>query len=434
MKSTQPTTLVIVGITGDLSQRMLLPAIENIARAEMIPDHFKIIGISRKDVDASEVVDESLTFVRDHTQMVRMDLDNLDDYRKLSELLDQIDANHENAQRLYYLSVPPAVSTPIITHLGESGLANKAGTKLLLEKPFGTDLTSAKDLVTHIEQYFDESQLYRIDHFMAKEMAQNIVVFRSGNALFKRTWNKDFIKSIHIIASETLDIEGRVTMYEQTGALRDLIQSHLMQLAALTLMDLPEIGRWQEIPEKRLAALSSLQPAKTFHRAQYEGYRDEVENPDSTTETYASVTFESDDPTWSGVPITLTTGKAMKEKYTEIRIHYTQENDEREANELTIRINPDEGISFCIWTKKPGYDHQPELTPMKFTYAEHFESLPDAYEKVFVDAINSDHSLFTTSQEVLESWRVLQPVLDEWSKDQEIETYEKQTPISSLRS
>lgn len=432
MRSSKATTLIIVGITGDLSQRMLLPAIEKIAKANMLPEQFQIIGISRKDVSAADVVDETLGYVRDHTEMLQMDLDSPHDYQVLKEKLESIDGTHSDKQRLFYLSVPPTVSTPIISHLGESGLADSEYSKLLLEKPFGTDHASAKDLVTHIEQYFDESQIYRIDHFVAKEMAQNIIVFRSGNSLFRRTWNNGFIASIDIIASETLDIEGRVAMYEQTGALRDLVQSHLMQLAALTLMELPQIGHWQDIPQQRYRALSALTPAKDAKRAQYEGYRSEVNNDQSMTETFASVTLFSDDPAWQGVPIRLITGKAMKEKYTEIRIHYTPEHDEREANDLTIRINPDEGISFCIWTKKPGYDHQPELTPMKFTYAEHFDTLPFAYEKVFVDAMNGDHSLFTTSREVLESWRVLQPVIDRFEADKEITHYEKGAPIETL--
>ncbi|HXH04876.1 MAG TPA: glucose-6-phosphate dehydrogenase [Candidatus Nitrosotenuis sp.] len=436
-KVTTPTILVIVGITGDLAKRMLLPAIEKIAHAGMLPDDFRMIGVSRRDVPVDEIVSNDQHFVREHLDMVHMDLESEASYRELSKQLDEISASFSApAQRLFYLSVPPEVSSPIIEHLGNSGLADVENTKLLLEKPFGIDLESAHDLVAHIEKYFSEHMVYRIDHFMAKEMAQNIVVFRSGNSLFKRTWNKDFIKSIHIIASETLDIEGRTTLYEQTGALRDLVQSHLMQLAALTLMELPQVGQWQDIPAKRLKALRTVQPPKDLStdvtRAQYEGYRSEVNNEQSTVETFASLTLESTAPQWQGVPITLTTGKALKDKFTEIRIHYTQENDEREANELTIRINPDESISFCIWTKKPGYDHTPELTPMNFVYAEHFDDLPDAYEKVFVDAMNSDHSLFTTSGEVLESWRILKPVQEHWHSQADIASYDKGVPYNMV--
>lgn len=437
MKTELSTTLIIVGITGDLSQRMLLPAIENIAKADMLPDNFKIIGISRRDVNVEEVVDSSLSFVKANLEMLKMDLDDVADYKKLGTKLSEVEAKHAGeSQRLYYLSVPPIVSSPIITHLGESGLARVPHTKLLLEKPFGTDLSSAKDLIGHIKQYFEESMVYRIDHFMAKEMAQNIVVFRSENSLFKHTWNKDFITSIDIVASETIGIEGRTTMYEQTGALRDLIQSHLMQLAALTLMELPGVGHWQDIPSYRLKALQQLQPPKDVtvdsKRAQYEGYRDEVKNPDSMIETFATVSVNSSDPNWEGVPITLSTGKALKEKYTDIRIHYKPVDDDREANELTIRVSPDEQISFCIWAKKPGFDHTPEMTPLNFSYENHKNELPEAYEKVFVDALRSDHSLFTTSQEVLESWRVLEPVIEHWSKQENIEKYSKKSDISDI--
>jgi glucose-6-phosphate 1-dehydrogenase len=312
--------------------------------------------------------------------------------------------------------------------LGESGLAASLDVKLLLEKPFGTDLESAGDLIEQARKHFKENQIYRIDHFLAKEMAQNIIVFRQNNALFKRTWHKDFIESIEIIASEKIDIEGRVGFYEQTGALRDLIQSHLMQLTALTLANFSGDGR-QSIPGERLKALQQIRTPQNIRavskRGQYHGYRDEVSNPNSLVETFVSLTLSSGDPRWEGVPITLITGKALDRKTTEIRLKYRQDTAE-EANMLTLRIQPNEGVEIDLWAKRPGYDSDLQKVPLNFAYAHHFDSLPEAYERVFMDAIRSDRSLFTTSEEVLESWRILEPVQRFWEmQEDDLYAYER---------
>jgi glucose-6-phosphate 1-dehydrogenase len=256
---------------------------------------------------------------------------------------------------------------------------------------------------------------------MAKEMVQNLIVFRQNNSLFRRTWNKEFIESIEIVASEKIDIEGRATFYEQTGALRDLIQSHLLQLAALTLANLRDDGR-QSIPFERLKALRAIKTPQNIDkdamRGQYEGYRADVEIPHSTVETFVSLTLESTDPRWEGVPITLTTGKALDKKTTEIRLKYRQDTAE-EANMLTLRIQPNEGIEIDLWAKRPGYESELQKAPLNFSYANHFNTLPEAYERVFMDAIRSDRALFTTSDEVLETWRILEPIQHRWEMDDE---------------
>ena len=411
----QPTILIIVGISGDLSRRKLLPAINQIAAAGVLPRHFKIVGLTRRHLSPDDVLPKGdHQFLRSHFELYEMNMTSPGDFKKLGDHLKHIEAEFgAPAQRLFYLSVPPQVSQPLVEHLGESGLAAMPDTKLLLEKPFGVDLASAQELVNGITKYFAESQVYRIDHYLAKETTQNLVVFRRGNALFKRSWNKDFIESIEVLASEKIGIEGRANFYEQTGALRDFVQSHLLQLAALTLMELPKAGDWHNIPTKRLQALQQLKPPMRVVRGQYDGYKTEVENLKSAVETFVSLTFESKDPRWQGVPITVTTGKALDQKTTEIRITYRQE-EAHEANQLVLRIQPNEGVSIYLLAKRPGYERELQDVTLDFSYHNHFAGLPDAYERVFVDAMRSDRSLFTTSDEVLATWRLLDLVQRAW--------------------
>jgi glucose-6-phosphate 1-dehydrogenase len=327
------TILIIFGVSGDLANRYLLPAIREIKKANMLPEHFEIVGISRgKD-----------------PKYFTMDVTKLEEYERLDKHLEKISEKWNGAtDRLYYLAVPPEASQNIIDLLGQSGLSKKEGTKILLEKPFGKDLASAAELVTHISKYFTSEQVYRVDHYLAKQTAQNIIVFREGNSLFKKTWNKDFIESIEIIASETIGIEGRAHFYEQTGALRDYVQNHLLELAALLLMDLP--AKIEDVPKLREEALQNLniicdiETSACVKRAQYEGYKEEVGNPKTRVETFVSLSLQSSDKRWQGVPIRLTTGKALSKRLTQIKIRYKKDKDFKEndeANDLVIRIQPD---------------------------------------------------------------------------------------------
>ena len=423
MHTNTPTVLVIVGISGDLAKRKLLPAIAQLAAAQVLPEEVKIIGITRRsDITVDSLIDAlpDATYLREHLELLQMDLTSASDYATLAARLNVIDRTFASpGQHLYYLSVPPAVSHPIIELLGRAGLNVSGIDKLLLEKPFGVDLVSATELVEHINTYYKPEAVYRIDHYLAKETAQNLIVFREGNSLFKRTWNSDFIESIDIIASEQIDIEGRGNFYESTGALRDLVQSHLLQLAALTLMETPAAEQLQEIPARRLEALKHLSlpidisALEAARRGQYDGYAEAAGNPGSTVETFVHLQLKSSDPRWAGVPITITTGKALADKATEIHLTYKRDRD-YESNKLTLRLQPNEGIEVCLWTKKPGYAIEYEQHGLKFNYADHFDHLPEAYERVLLDAINSDHSLFATSEEVLETWRILAPVQAAW--------------------
>lgn len=441
----QPTILIIFGISGDLARRFLLPAIEKIAEADMLPKQFKIVGITRqknlKIHDLAKNSNKAKKYLQEHTELYHMDVSDSNDYNKLNEHLNKIERKFKGkTQRLFYLSIPPQAGEKIVELIGKSKLIknNKKQNKLLLEKPFGSDLENAQKLVNHIDKYFKKEQVYRIDHYMAKETAQNIIVFREGNSLFKKTWNKDFIEAIEITASEEIGIEKRANFYEQTGALRDIVQSHLLQLSALVLMALPEGDAVENVPQlrhqalKKLNVVCNIEDGECVKRAQYEGYRKEVNNNKSMTETFVSINLQSSDPRWSGVPITLTTGKALKKKFTEIKIRYKKEK-ENESNELLLRIQPDAGMAFNVWAKIPGYEHKLSRHALHFNFEEHYGELPEAYEQVLFNAINSDHSLFTSSEEILETWRILDLIQQSWKNStKDLTIYHKGSEIKEI--
>lgn len=404
------TKLVIFGITGDLASRKLLPALGRIIGTGEF-DELSIIGVSRRHVEQYEVLGDHHAQLTGTTSMITMDLSNLSDYAKLSDYI----ALKPDEQALFYLAVPPANSLEIVENLGKAGL-NTENCKLLLEKPFGVDLSSAREMITHVAGYFDETQIYRIDHYLAKEMAQNIVIFRASNAIFSSIWDSRFIESIEVIASEDIGIEGRAHFYEQTGALRDFLQGHSMQLLALILLRVPSQLDWNKLPAARLEALRHIQPASPSAtvRGQYDTYRSEVANPESQVETFVATTLQSDDPLWQGVPLHLVTGKALNVKTTEVRVHFRRSNA-AQSNSLIFRIQPNEGIEIDLITKRPGYEQRFETQKLTFMYPEG-TMLPDAYEQVIVDAIRSHKSLFTTGDEVVRSWEILQPLQQAWGR------------------
>lgn len=449
----QPLTLAIFGITGDLAQRKLLPALYHLAQADELPEQLRIVGISRRDVSLDDVYKQLRSFVgddtydinieqrlKDHTEMRQMDLVNRDDYVSLLTRLEEIE--HElgpDGSRLYYLSIPSQAFSPIIRLLGETGHnaplpGGSDAPRLLIEKPFGYDLTSARELIEVLGEHFGEGQVYRIDHYVAKETVQNILTFRFYNPLFESIWNNKHIDRITITAHEKLDIEGRANFYEQTGALRDLIQSHLLQLLAITTMEQPDKLESEEIHERKQALFEAIRPipanevADMAIRGQYNGYRQEVENPDSVIETFASLQLWIDNDQWTGVPVVLETGKALNEKLTEISICFRQPNTAKgEQNKLTFRIQPSEGITLKLQVKRPGIKTITDGAEMDFDYAKAFDVRPaEAYERVIVDAIRGDQTLFASSAEVIRSWEIIENVLQQWSRSSEgLRTYEK---------
>lgn len=413
------TTLVIFGITGNLAQHRLVPALGNIIGAGMCQE-LTIVGVSRRHVEKFEMLGEHHELLANTTSLFQMDLDNADDYLKLKDYI----GSAEDRQVLFYMSVPPDSVANIIEHLGQAGL-NVPENKLLQEKPFGKDLESARAMIEHTARHFHESQVYRIDHYLAKEMAQNIITFRARNAIFSYLWSSKYIERIEVVALESINIEGRATFYEQTGALRDIVQGHLMQLLALTLAPLPNEDEfnWDGLPVRRQAALDNIIPVDVTKslRAQYDSYRTEVSNPDSMVETFVSLELRSADPEWSGIPLALTTGKALNHKKTEVRIHFKRMND-NQSNYLIFKIQPNEGISIDLVTKKPGYDQELEHQKLSYMYSSDTR-LPDAYEQVLVDAIDGRKSLFATSDEVLRAWEILAPLQEAWKSDTNIKTY-----------
>ena len=400
------TALVIFGITGDLSTRKLLPSLAKIYQTGEFDD-VEIIGLSRRESDAHDFAPATIA---DRIRMLSLNMADVNEYRQL------VATTAEHEQVIIYLSVPPLAVNTIVSSLGLVGM-NDERVKILLEKPFGVDTESAHETLTLTAKYFSEDQTYRIDHYLAKEMAQNVVMFRTANALFAQLWNRDAIESVTVIATESIGVESRAEFYEQTGALRDVVQGHLMQLLSLIIADIPDELHWGNVPHLRAAALHSLKPAdpQDAYRAQYEGYDEEVGNPGSLTETCAAVTLWSNDERWSGVPLRLIAGKAFDQKTTEIHVRFKRSHMSQ-SNQLVFKIQPDEGVQIDLFVKKPGYDHELSSRSLTYTYPED-EELPDAYEQVIVDAIRSRRNLFASSEEVALSWAILQPVLDAWSMD-----------------
>lgn len=376
------TKLVIFGITGDLSRRKLLPAITHIVKEGEF-EQLSIIGVSRREVDIPELVKESTGtgVLADRTSVFTMDLANAQDYVSLKDYVDL----KEDEQALIYLSVPPSAATTIVDFLGQADF-NSPRVKILFEKPFGFDYDSALDFIQRTGRYFDEKQLYRIDHYMAKEVAAEVIRLRSNAETHHHAWSRESVKSVEIIASESIGIEDRAIFYEQTGALRDFIQGHLMQLLALVLMDLSAPFTVDDLAERRLDALRSLKSVnlEDVYRAQYEGYGAEVENPGSTTETFMNIDLSSSDARWQGVQLRLTTGKSLDRKRSAIVVKYI-DGAEDVFEEGAI----------------PAKDGR----------------LLDAYERVLIEAIRGRKHIFTSSEEILRSWELLAPVQEAWAMD-----------------
>lgn len=415
MPDAPSTLLVIFGISGDLSHRYLLPAIAQLQSAGQLPKKFNILGVSRRELKSKEILTtprlqrlaQALKF-----ELVQMDMESAKDYIYLSRKIKGFNTD----QTMFYFAVPPGSVLGIVTQLGQARL-NGSKTKLLMEKPFGTDLASAKKLIKGVDRYFSEDQVYRIDHYLAKGMSQNISVFLGGNSLFRQIWNKKHISSIEVVVAEDIGVHGREKFYEQTGALRDVLQNHALQLVALTIAEpCSSVFGFEEVPGRRLRALKSLSLGRNKAiRAQYNSYTKEVDSPTSTTETFAAIEVYSSLKKWRGVPIRVYTGKKLNGKYTEIRVNFKKTSQDQ-TNRLLIKIQPQEGIELDLLVKAPGYDSKLEMEKLEFDYYKQAQQLPGAYEQVLLEAIRSKQQLFAGSREVLECWRLLRPVLRSWSK------------------
>lgn len=439
-----PAVLVIFGITGDLAYRKLLPALYHLAQDDALPPGFAIIGVTRgqttvpqllhiiktKIQAAGEQADESmLAWLGPILSIVSLDITKTADYATLGTALDA----HEDKlgvclNRLFYLAIPAQMFASVARHLGQSGLSkgcsrHNGESRLLIEKPFGYDLESAQALISQLGEQFSEQRMYRVDHYLAKETAQNILTFRFNNPLFEAVWNRHAVDSIVITAAEKIGIEGRAAFYEQTGALRDFVQSHLLQLLALVTMEEPTAQTPPAIHAAKLALLQAINPiapdkvATDTVRGQYQSYVQEVDDRHSFTETFAAVRLHIDNERWRGVPVLVFTGKQLAAKATEIILIFKDKAGNKTArNALTIRIQPDEGIVLELLAKKPGFDNQTQKVLMDFCYSRSFDGPhPDAYERVLIDALRGDKTLFATSDEVLRSWQIVESVVHAWT-------------------
>jgi glucose-6-phosphate 1-dehydrogenase len=385
------TLLVIFGITGDLSGRKLLPALSHIIN-DNPGRKLSILGVSRREVDIEQLVLDSTgnQAVADCTQLYTMDLAEAGNYTGLKDAVRAYGAD----QTLMYLAVPPGAAAQIVDLLGAAGI-NTPDIHLLFEKPFGYDLESARDFLERTARYYTEKQIFRIDHYMAKEVSAEVIRLRRNAENHYLSWGNASIKEIEIVASESIGIEGRASFYEQTGALRDFVQGHLMQLLSLVLMKVPIELTDDQIPAMRLAALNSVKVATLEDgiRAQYEGYQEEAQNPGSQTETFVSIKLTSIDENWEGVPLRLTTGKTLDEKRSFIQVHYKDgTNDVFEEGKV----------------KSQGHRQL------------------DAYERVILEAIAGRKTLFTSGEEVIRSWEVLNNIQQSWAMNEPTLKYYKQ--------
>lgn len=422
------TKLLIFGVTGDLSKRKLLPAISQLLKTESV-QNLEIIGISRSDRKASEIYANWPNLVS-IGQIFSMDLAQPKEYLKLKQFVNLT----PDEQLIAYLAVPPMAATRIADYMGQAEL-NTPNVKIMFEKPFGIDYESAQNVIHRTERYFKEQQIYRIDHYLAKEMAQNIATIRAENALFRHIWNDSVIEKIEIIAAEKIDIEGRADFYEQTGALRDFMQGHLMQLLSLVLMEIPEEIHWSDLPKWRLAAVQKILPAKPEEavRGQYLGYREEVDRKRSFVETFANANLRTTQENLKNTKISLITGKALDEKITKINV-YLRGTNQHNQNQIQFNIQPNEGFMIELSAKKSGLAHQFEKQTLSYFYPKDV-TIPDAYEQVLADAIQGHKNLFTESQEVLESWRILNPLIDAWDEnDDDMVFYQKGSSIEEIVS
>ena len=463
-RKTPPTIIVIFGASGDLTARKLVPAIFNLSKDNLLPNKCFLIGYGRSSM-SDEVFKDELklalkSFSRreiDELQWNQLEkniffhagpYDDLSSFNKLEEKITSLEKGiSSKAQCLFYISTPPGVFKPILENLGESGLARRnrgtnTASKVIIEKPFGHDLESAHELNLVINKRFDESQVFRIDHYLGKETVQSLLVQRFANSIFEPVWNRNYVSSVQITVSEDLGVGTRGGYYDRSGALRDMIQNHVMQLLALTAMEPPSSLNPESIRDEKVKALKALKPLAIYGenpevvRASYaaglvggkpaKAYLDEEGIPeDSFTETYAALRLYLDNWRWKGVPFYLRSGKRLAMKASEIVVQFTRPpailfgQDSRfrvSPNLLVIRIQPNEGVTLYLNSKTPGLETKLQPIKLEFGYETTFGSdTPEAYERLILDALNGDGTLFIRGDEAETSWGLLTPVLEHWA-------------------
>ena len=457
-----PCTIVFFGASGDLFKRMLLPSIYALRQRGTLPTNFALVGFARSKYDddgfrayCKEQLDQFAYGVKpegamwdDFAKCIRYVTADFGDTTHFEALQTILEANDRDLKtggnRLFYLSTPPSVFPGIIDQIQKAGLdprSNPKGwTRIVVEKPFGTDLDSARALQTEVEKVFDEGQVYRIDHYLGKEPVQDIMALRFANVIFEPIWNRNYVQSVQITAAETLGVEGRGGYYDSAGALRDMIQNHVMNLLALVAMEPPATANADAIRNEKFKVFASIVPPtladvpKMAVRGQYDAglidgkpvpsYRAEPDvNPESNTETYAAVKLFVENWRWAGVPFSLRSGKRLARKVSEIAVtfkniphrFYGENTDEIDPNVLVIKIQPDEGVSLRFEAKVPGQKSHIRTVSMDFNYGTGFgvES-PPAYERLIADAMRGDQTLFTRWDAVQRAWEIVAPILQTW--------------------
>lgn len=446
-----PCVVVIFGASGDLARRKLVPALHNLQMDGLIPDETSVVGTARTDYSNERFQKEMHEAVTEFSRIkpidsewerffkdifyVTGDLTDEDSFARLRERLDSIDEKRgTQGNRIWYLALLPQFFGAAAEGLAKAGLLETGGWhRLVVEKPFGEDLASAKDLAGQLGRWFSEDQIFRIDHYLGKETVQNLLVFRFANAIFEPIWNRRHVDSVEITVAEDDGVGSRGSFYDRIGALRDVGQNHLLQLLSLVAMEPPVAWDADAIRDEKVKVLEAVRrysPREcemTVARGQYEGYRvEENIDPRSSTETFVAMKLMVDNWRWADVPFYLRTGKRMATKETEIVITFRQVPhllfkktavEDLEPNVLTIRIQPDEGFSLSFGAKIPGPDVSVRSVDMGFDYETEFGSgTPEAYERLLLDAMLGDATLFTRADEILEAWAIVDPILDCWSR------------------
>jgi glucose-6-phosphate 1-dehydrogenase len=458
-----PCVLVLFGATGDLAHRKVVPAMYHLWRTNLLPHEFVLLAIGRRDYDDdtfraelkasleefSRVLPLDEAAWRSFSQRIRyhrLDFDDTAGFDALGATLDHLDESEgTRGDRLYYLATQPSQFAEIVAQLGRVGLDHErhdgGWRRVIIEKPFGHDLDSAKRLNREVGKVFRESQVYRIDHYLGKETVRNLLVFRFGNGIFEPLWNRRYVDHVQITVAESIGIEGRGKFYEETGAVRDVLQNHMLQLVSLVAMEPPATFEADALRDEKVKVLRAIgarptDPATEVVRGQYgsgwvagqpvPGYREEPDvDPHSETETYVAARLTIDDWRWSGVPFYVRIGKRLPKRSTEIAIQFRavphhlfkDTAAEPDANLLAIRIQPDEGIMLRFGAKVPGLGLDVRSVTMDFTYGSAFSvDAPEAYETLILDALQGDQSLFTRADEVEEAWSIADPIVDAWAQ------------------
>jgi glucose-6-phosphate 1-dehydrogenase len=462
-----PCGLVIFGVTGDLSRKKLMPAIYDLANRGLLPPGFALIGFARRDwadQDFMEVVHEA---VKEHARTpfretvwqqlaegIRFVQGSFDDdsaFDKLAETVAELDRDRgTGGNHAFYLSVPPSAFPLVVNQLKRSGLAKPPGDapnqwrRVVIEKPFGHDLASAKQLNKIVNDVFPEESVFRIDHYLGKETVQNILALRFANQLYEPIWNANYVDHVQITMAEDIGLGGRAGYYDGIGATRDVIQNHLLQLLALTAMEEPVSFRPSDLRAEKVKVLSATRPVEPFDettaRGQYTGgwqggqkvpglLEEGGFSPDSRTETFGAITAEVNTRRWAGVPFYLRTGKRLGRRVTEVAVVFKRAphlpfddtaTEELGQNALVVRVQPDEGVTIRFGSKVPGNTMEVRDVTMDFGYGHAFtESSPEAYERLLLDVLLGEPSLFPKNDEVELSWEILDPILEHWAKKDE---------------